>query len=281
VDEPGASAKQAKAPTRVLPLLPSSDIPLAEQMDDLVTLAETGDPTASCRLIIGANRCSEQARNAKFTERTIRSLEHKPGRHEGLGIHVAAISMEIEAKSSAYCAGVDLDSLPRAGKVLANAYAFLSPRQKTILALMRSDGVIRRLESEPDLSEMALYVYPQALADNAYAFLQSGIQAHDPLALEGMMLVHSPGLSLGPRGAGLWLPNPRLFLKYSFMLARLYGEQALGRAANMVHSTMLVTDPLDLEKIRREADFESGQWLKASGSTPIARPQPDDNLGDC
>jgi hypothetical protein len=165
----------------------------------------------------------------------------------------------------------------------------MSVRQRTLIALLRSDGQIRRLyQAEQGFSESASYVYPQFLADHALDFLQDGFRARDPLALEGLVLLHAPSNSLSPQGVGPTLPNPRLFLRYAWLMQRLFGEDVLGeRAKRTVAYAAASLDPDQLQSIRNGVEHDLTLWSGDSRIRPrenngmLERPAVPTDVEDC
>lgn len=244
--------------------MPDASAPLADQLPALLLRAEAGDPTASCRLIIGINRCREESRNRRFSERMRNSLEARAGENDSALVEIVARSEEQRESSGGYCSGASALQVPRIDDIFRNALHSLSARQKTILALTRSDGSIRQLHDSVSFTESGLYVMPQFIADHTVEFLMAGYHARDPLALEGLVMLHSPGNSISPRGVGVWLPNPRLFLQYSMLMQELFGADALGtEAMYLMRATAATMAPDDLERVRRAVILEARQWSTA------------------
>lgn len=256
------TASRAEKPTYLA--LPPYSTPLAEQVDLLLQLAESGDPAASCRLVVGLIRCTEEQRSDKFTRAMMRSLEEKHGKNDDKLIALVARHQEKQAKQGLFCDGIDAESLPQPDDLIRKSLYALSPRQKTILALTRSDGTLRRLRGRTSFSESNQYVLPQALADHSVEFLMAGYQAHDPLALEGLVMLHAPNMALGPQSAGVWLPNPRLFLQYSGLLLELYGSDAVDRSAfEAIRVTAASVTPEERQRIQERVVAEADRWRRS------------------
>jgi hypothetical protein len=116
-----------------------------------------------------------------------------------------------------------------------------------------------------------MYVMPQFLADNTVDFLMSGYSAKDRLALEGLVMLHSPGNAVTRGGVSIRLPNPKLFLFYSHLMLELYGAESIGRSGlllmQVTESTMT---PKQLDEIRRRVAFEATSWKKSSTAQPMS-----------
>ncbi len=194
----------------------------------------------------------------------IQSLEARDGPSDELMIATIARQQERLEASGGYCKGFESAALPSPTSLL-QATASLTPYQKALLALTRSDGTIQRLHDRFSYSESGLYVYPQFLADNAYRFLQEGFAAGEPLALEGLVLVHSPSNVVSQRGVSLSLPNPKLFVKYMGLMQRLYGDVAIEGEIGMAFSEVRASIPPDqLVLIDKEMDAEYERWVRLS-----------------
>lgn len=253
-----------------IPDLPSDELPLRDQLPALLARAQAGDPVAVCRLALDLNRCTEERRKMEFNERMIRSLGAGEGPHDELMITTVVRTREQLTAAGRHCEGVDTSSLPSPASLLEQGVV-LSPHQKAILALMRPDGRIQRLHGESSYSESALYVYPQFLADNAYRFLQEGFQAADLLALEGLILVHSPSGAVSQKGVALSMPDPRRFLTYLELLRRLQGDVVLdGNVGLGFAEARASLTSVQWEAIEREVERELVRWnsIPTSGGTP-------------
>lgn len=269
------------------PVLPDSELPLSQQLPILLQRADLGDPIASCRLIIGINRCIEFKRNQAFSDEMRRSLESREGRIDGTMIGMVASSEERKASIGSFCDALQLDALPRVDDLLRRALGSLSPRQKTTLAMMRSDGELSRLRGNRSFSESGLYVIPQFIAERTHEFLMSGYQARDPLALEGLVMLHSPGHAARPMGVAVWLPNPRLFLQYAGLMDALYGPGSLGQdVRRLVQATAATMTPQQLELVQQYVQAEQGRWTRdierRDANRPAGQSGPDPTTpGDC
>lgn len=274
----------ATKPVDQLPPLPPTDAPLSDQLPLLIERAHAGDTVAACRLIIATTRCKELVRHRNLTQRAMRALERSEGKRDRLLVDLIASTAEQGADGQ--CEGVEASTLPAQQEVFDRAAASMTPRQKTVLALMRSDGTIRRLNRSSEyFTESALYAVPQFLADNTHSFLLEGYQARDPLALEGLLMLHAPGTALSPTGAGVWLPNPKKYLQYALVFRELFGAQALTAEAEMlIVSASAALTPAQIEDVMRFVDNEVSSWRfdgvakvgRVGVSTDAYRIQPND-----
>lgn len=259
-------ASAASAAVHQLPIsyeapLPNATEPFAAQLPALLVRSEGGDPVASCRLIVSINRCKEEERSRRVTDSMIRSLAARTtGGNQGL-IDIVAREKEARAKSGAFCSGVALEALPDLDGIFERSVGLLTPHQKTIIAMTRSNGTLRRVNGRFSFSESGLYVLPQFLADHTVEFLMAGYEARDPLALEGLVLLHAPGNALAPTGVGLWHPNPRLFMQYSLLMHEIYGPEALGNTAlQLMQVTAASLGPDEMRRITLSVQTEASSW---------------------
>lgn len=267
------TAMQADMRTPDLPPLPDVAQPLKNQLPVLLERAERGDPTASCRLIVGLHRCRAQARHQQITERMQRMLERNERANETIFLDIIAATQAVAALApEGFCEGLDLPALPDEGALFHRAVHAMTPRQKTLLAMMKADGSLRRVMRPPSRAGYGLHVVPQFVADHGIDLLMQGYRAFDPLALEGMVLLHAPGSTLTPDGATAWLPNPEQYVFYATVMGDLLGRESLGRQATHLLIAASVTMPPDrLAAIQAEAQREVQRW-RSAGAGPHNRP---------
>jgi hypothetical protein len=254
--------------------LPPPTLPLRQQLPDLLARAEAGDPVASCRLLIASNRCREVIRNARFTLKALDGLGRLPRGSETTVVDILAQSIERGNRHAIFCQDLDERELPPMDALVARSVPRLSPRQKTILALTQFDGSLRLLDRSRFYSESGLYVLPQYLADHAVDFLHEGFLAGEPLALEGMVMLHAPSQSLAPNSVGPWLPNPRKFLFYAGLMQALWGADALGPDARLVIAVAEgALGEAERQRIRMQVLNELPRW-RALGDLGAASDRP-------
>lgn len=168
------------------------------------------------------------------------------------------------------CEGVALDRLPSFDASLRRALHNLTPRQKVLIALARQDGTLRRIPHE--IPEGVIrggdtsYVFPQVLADNLVGFLHAGLAAADPLALEGLILLHAPNIIPGEAAEhGMRLPDPLKFSVYANLMARLFGPAAIGpQVEHLLGSSMATLTPEEHGRMARMLEQEEQRWRAAS-----------------
>jgi hypothetical protein len=158
--------------------------------------------------------------------------------------------------------------------LLAQAKPVLSPRQKTVLAMMLSDGQVRRLQVRLSSTQAGEYLLPQFIADNTSEFLQAGFSAKEPLALEGLIMLHSPSSIIPVQGVMVRLPDQRRFLAFASLYRRLFGAEALSRPANLVLDTVIKSiDPAQLDRLHAEVEAEARRWAGRFGLPSLASGQ--------
>jgi hypothetical protein len=264
--ETASRTSESAARTETVPM-PDIRLPLAEQLPVLVERANAGDPAAACRLVLTVSRCAHSIRANRFTAGVQRSLESRAGPHDDQLIDFVARSSD--AATSDFCDGVDHAALPRLDDLPAIAFQRMSPFEKTLVALTRSDGRLRRLQPVPGTSyrETNEFVLPQVIASNAQQFLVDAFNAGELLAIEGLVMMHAPG-SLRPDGVAVTLPDQRKFLRYALLLEQLQGSEALGYASRLIPAVESQLPPDEVASIRRQVAAELPRWRElASRST--------------
>lgn len=260
--------------------LPSVDLPLGEQIESLEREAAKGNGQAVCRLLRLTSRCREMAASASFDAALFAALQSAPGRHDEWLIRWLASSAERFSEVGASCEGMRADQLRSESSILTQFRGALTPRQKTILALTNSDGSLRRLHMPRMRSQSGAYVIPQLLADNTHAFLLEGFRARDPLALEGLLLLHAPSSALGPGFVSVWLPNPSLYLYYFGILARVAPPEFLTRdAVQTAQLSATALGTVEVARINAESERAARSWLAARQAQSQHSPQSDRRAG--
>lgn len=233
-------------------VLPDPDLPFSMQMDRLIALAKDGSPGAMCRASLGLIYCGNVASKRELEAAFQRSLEARSGGNDDRAIEAIARSRELDGD---FCEGVELDNSTGVGAVNGFPLGLLSARQKTVLALTRADGTLRRLVSDsPVYSQPAGFVAPDIISRNVEGFLREGFLARDPLALEGLIMLHSPGMLGAPPGAVVSLPDSELFARYATLMQETFGPESLGRYAPGVLEAVLRT-------MSAEAIADLARWV--------------------
>jgi len=250
----------ASPSVEVLPALLPEDLPLSAQLPVLLARATRGDPVASCRLAVEAVRCSTHQLVGRFSDKvfhadspSVRTLARAP-------------TGDTLLSNDEHCANFDRKSIGDLDALLERNKPALNVQQKVLIALIQPDGAIMTLPREIQRgvigSATTLFVYSQFQADNALAFLEEGLLAHNRLALEGLILVHTPSDIPGFRpGVRLALPNPRQFVGLSFLLVEVFGPDALGPIVSQTVSNVLQTmDLVAISKLREQARARAATW---------------------
>jgi len=253
---------------------PPSDLPFKDQFSALLEAHRTGDTVASCRLALGVTECLQYQRSLAFTQAAERNarfrLDQGMARDEDEAfISAAANSLEFLEQRALRCDGAAVSKGPSASEIITQAAPRLSPAQKTVIAMIRSDGQLRRLNPpNRSYSQSQQYVYPQYLADHALEFLDAGFRAADPLALEGLAIVHAPGNGVPRQGVGVSLPNPRLYARYALLLQELYGPEVLGSLAQqLIEFSLASLTPNEVQEVHQWVSFERPRWAPAAASS--------------
>ncbi len=278
---PLSTAVQPVVAKAVLPPLPPADIPLLAQMDSLIALAMTGEPVAACRLALDSVYCRSHEQESSFMRQVNAGLGART--HE-IGNDLAAtliINAEDSIASGAgYCAGLAEKELPNLDEILSLALPNLSTRQKILLVLSRPNGALVQIIKDPRTMATSggdtRHVYSQFMADHALEFLAEGIAAADPMALEGMILVHVPS-RIPDRGVDVFpsLPNPYKFAGYALLLKKISGPASLGPFVNETLDTVVAgLGAEQLETLQRAVDIEAKRWQRFQEKSTFARIDP-------
>ncbi len=242
-----------------LPPMPAADLSLAAQMEALVARTKAGDPVAACRLLIQGERCAYYGRLQFFVQGTVdgRFKASNPGAQE-LMIDNAARWSEEAGRDKALCDGMDMTAVPDVDETMANALHRLSVRQKVMLALVRGDGQVARLGIQgvvgPRGYSESMGLIPQFYSDHLVDFLHEGLAARDPLALEGMVLLHAPMPSGSNRnGLRVALPDQYRFALYARTSLELNGAMGIGPFLPQILDRVL--DQMPMEK-RQQLESE-------------------------
>ncbi len=194
--------------------LPPVGTALAESIDALRDAARQGDPDAACRLASEIARCA-QARHLGVTQRIMESTTAQLARSEDQEqmIDSLAAAQERQVGFEEFCppsAVIDaepdwLEHAARAGHRRAQVLFALYRRERAEFPrVLREPGRVRMSFSQGSQRVSSYF------AAHALRFLQEGLARHDPLALEGLIMVHDP--STNPQAESLIrLPDPERF----------------------------------------------------------------------
>lgn len=264
------AARHAEAVPGGQVALPETQQPLADQIETLMAQAQAGNPVAACRLYLGLGRCRMMEQRMRRATRMQQSLlqASAPVSQEAIRISSVALAMERLDAAAGWCQGVDTDRWPDAVDAMQKAYARMSVWQRVLLVMSLPDGSLLRLPhhtgGQHGYGGSNDHVYPQILSLHAYSALEQGIATANPLALEGMVLVHSPARwpSIGIHAPRLALPDRSRFARYALLLQRVRGDEALGPAAGHV-LTQVMAGYSDDERawLMQQLEQDARQWL--------------------
>jgi hypothetical protein len=254
--------------------LPPSDAPLAAQLDALMSLAEAGEPVAACRLALDSVYCQDYERNRSFMNQVTTGLAPRLHRmSDDLAAGLIVGTEEKLANGADYCADLSAKTLPSMDSLLEQALPRLNARQKVLLVLSRPDGSVARLIREPMSGSRSggdtRFVYSQFLADHGMEFLKAGIAAADPLALEGMILVHAPS-RVPDRGLDVFLslPDPYQFAGFALLMQELNGPTSLGPyVSDVLESVLVGIPPNDTQQLQASVKLEARRWQNTESET--------------
>lgn len=261
--------------------LPDPQLPLHEQLAGLQAAAERGQAEAVCRLALAEQRCrhgGEQRAMQKKMEAALVAGQTS-GSEEML---IDALVSADAASQDGFCAGIEEpDTLASWEERLASALGRLSVRQKVLLTLAAGSGSLRRVTPvDGSAAPMLLStrsLLPQWVSDYSLEFLQAGLAAHDPLALEGMILLHMPGgHPLQLAAVSLRLPDRQRFAGYAGVYLALFGESALEPSLHeMLRQVEAEMPPERWQQLQQRVEREAHRWrealARASRSLPAGR----------
>jgi hypothetical protein len=264
------------APRTPLPALPPQHGPLRERIDLLSQYARAGDPVAACRLALELNSCRAVNHRAAVSGAIeIAVIRYPHAVAEDAAVDTIAAAREAQVQSEANCGGVSTVFENDAVALLQAAAVNGTVRQRVIAALLQPDGSLLRL---PQGSGTALPIdafvtsmATQFYADHALEFLYDGYRAADPLALEGLILVHAPD-ALVPAGntdVAFRLPDPYRFAGLSLLYERVYGADRLGsQTRNLLQRVLERMPPETLRELQAAVAAESRRWTTVADGTP-------------
>jgi len=260
--------------------LPPQHGPLRERVVELQALAEAGHGSAACRLVLELSVCRSSATRARLSG----LIEGVAGRYD-LGGHDEAVigtiaaAREAEAANAEHCAGlVGIDEID-AVALLQRAALRGNTRLRVIAALTQPDGHLLRLprggSNVLPIDNWVSTMASQFYADHALQFLREGYLAHDPLALEGLILIHAPDSLQLPIGTDVAfrLPDPRRFAGYALLAERVYGGEMLGsQVRNLLQRVLERMEPAERRRLDGDVEREAARWL-ADRERPPALPE--------
>lgn len=266
----GATANQLANSTVLLPSvqMPEATLPLAEQLGALIQLAQAGDPEAACRLFIGTRRCRMVTQRLRRAEQMQQHLEQGQTSRisEDMAVLSIANALEQTRALAAWCDGVDPAQHPNANALAERAFDNMTSAQKVLLVMSRQDGSIARMPrhfgSSGSLGGTTGFIYPQFLSDHGYSILEEGIRQANPLALEGMIMLHSPSWIPGSEEAPrISMPDRQRFVQYGLLMTYVFGEDDLGPImSDTIARSLASMDPDKRAEAERWAEYEAERW---------------------
>lgn len=270
-DAPASSTNQSAA------FMPASLAalrgPLRERLAGLRELAERGNPEAACRLALELNTCRGLHHREKLST-FIESVAYRrpPSPADTDLVDTVASAREGAAAGALHCAGVDDEGENDTLALLHASVLRGSTRQRVVAALMQPDGSLLRLPRGPgNVMPMDLWFNgpaSQFYADHTLEFLAEGYRARDPLALEGLILLHAPDL-LQPGAStdvAFRLPDPRRFAGLALLAERVYGPEMLGaQVRNLLQRVLERMSGEARAQLEIQVDLEAAGWASRAG----------------
>lgn len=250
--------------------------PLLQRIPILRARALSGNAEAACQLALEFSACRaaakrwDMSRAMEYAAATSDAVNADPRVVDAIaGVREAAVHLEED------CAGLETEGETDWVALLQKAAPNGNARQKVIAALTQPDGSVLRLPRgpvhtlpmDPWVSAMASQFY----ADHALRYLHEGFRARDPLALEGLILVHAPDLLVpsASTDAAFRLPDPRRFVALALLAEEVYGSDMLGSQVRQLLQRTLET--LD-ETERGRAEHDAKRWAQTWRSPEPSQP---------
>ncbi len=252
--------------------------PLLDRVPLLRQRARTGNARAACQLALEFSTCRAASKRWDMS----RTMEYAAATSEAARLDVRVIDAIADVREDADrvesdCAGLEIEGDSDVVALLQAAAPNGNARQKVIAALTQPDGSLLRLPRGPEhtlpmdpwVSAMASQFY----ADNALRYLHEGFRARDPLALEGLILVHAPDVLVptASTDAAFRLPDPRRFVALALLAEEVYGADMLG---SQVRQLLQRTLEALSAKERGRAESDAKRWAQTwRASTVSALPE--------
>lgn len=252
--------------------LPPADLALEAQRAQLQALSAAGRVDAACRLALALSHCRALAMRtivSQGLEELLRqaSLNVRGADEEQRLIDAIAAAQQQGDDAAAYCAGVSpLENSDAVADFQQQALRG-TVRHRVIAALLQPDGSLPRLPRDA-VSPLAMDAWvgrgaSQLYADHALRFLAEGYSARDPLALEGLILIHAPDLLHLEASTDVLirLPDPHRFAGYALLFERLYGSAQLGsQTVSLLQRVLDGLKPAHRAALDREVEREWRRW---------------------
>ncbi len=271
VADGGVADESARSPDAAV-----LDRPLFDRIPPLRARAQAGDAKAACQLALERSACRAVAKREDMS----RAMEYAAATSESVRRDARVIDAIATVRESAVdvaeeCAGIESEGDTDVVALLQAAAPTGNARQRVIAALIQPDGSLLRLPRgpvhtlpmDPWVSSMASQFY----ADNALRYLHEGFRARDPLALEGLILVHAPDVLVpsASTDAAFRLPDPRRFVALALLAEEVYGSDMLG---SQVRQLLQRTLEILTDKERGLAESDSKRWALTWRTSALVQP---------
>ncbi len=260
---------------------PALDRPLLDRVPALRQRAQSGNAKAACQLALELSACRTAAQrdDLSMTMEYVAATS-EPARRDVRVIDAIASVREAADGALADCAGLDTQGEIDVVALLQAAAPAGNARQRVVAALTQPDGSLLRLPRGPvhplPMDPWVSTLASQFYADHALRYLHEGFRAHDPLALEGLILLHAPDILVpnASTDAAFRLPDPRRFVALSLLAEQVYGSDMLGSQVRQLLQRTLESLPA---QERRRAERDATRWAQTWRSTPHSQP-PDEGV---
>lgn len=248
----------------------------------LVQDALAGDDEAGCRLLIEALRCSVQRGRLGQVATAIERMAVEGDNPFALDF-VARATEEAEARRTLCDAAPGPDALTRRDGVRERLLG-LHIRARVIMAMTLPDGRIMRLHADQPENHVGLAgtgeeILPEFIAEHGLRFLAEGLQRGDSLALEGLLIVHAPGIlpQASFNGRFFALPHPRRFALHALTWRALWGDAGLVGTGvpELLATTLDEMTPDARQRLEAEVATEVARWHTVNGDTSPRLPARD------
>jgi hypothetical protein len=257
----------------------AQEAPLLMRIPALRHRAEAGDARAACRLALELSACRAAAKrdDLSMTMEYVAATSEHAGRDPRVIDSIAEVR-EAAADAAPDCAGLETEGETDVVALLQAAAATGNARHRVIAALTQPDGSLLRLPRGPvhplPMDPWVLTLASQFYADHALRYLDEGLRQRDPLALEGLILVHAPDVLVpsASTDAAFRLPNPRRFATLALLAEQVYGTDMLGSQTAQLLQRTLETFP---EPERSRIEAEARRWARGWRASAASAPPPE------
>lgn len=253
-----------------LPMAPPVGSPLTASLATLTERADRGDAPAKCRLAVELGLCANSGRAARSMLGTISGQVAGSKNQDLTFLESVEISFGQLEELQQHCGEEPLSDATEREFRWQQAAEHGSARTRVLFALRGSSGHITRLIAGPgirfftDRRPMASQYY----AEHAVEFLNQGLAVRDPLALEGLILLHEPRQGAGFSPLPISWPNPLRYATYVGLWERLGFAALPASVLEQREQALASLDPSLLPQLQRLIGTEAARWQ--AGSKPLA-----------